>query len=67
MEYRFDVKKLDFGSVVTEHDGQRSKTRGMEDGEKMVQFVLKKVEEKLRSNGSNEFTFQFEIKPTPKA
>lgn len=65
----FHVKKLDFGSIITEDvEYRKGRTRGMESGEKMIQYLIDTFEQKLKSNKLDEFIVTFDIKsPPPKA
>ena len=61
----FHVKKLDFGSVLTEDVGHRTRTRGIENGEKLLEYLLGVFQQKLKENKLDEFVVKFEINSPP--
>jgi hypothetical protein len=69
MEFSIHVKKLDIGSVLTEDVPHRKgRTRGVENGDKLIEYFVTLVEQALRKNSLDEFVVKFEINlPPPKS
>lgn len=69
MEMSFHVKKLDIGSVITEDVPHRKgRTRGIENGDKLIEYFVTVFEQSLRKNSLDEFVVKFEISsPPPKS
>lgn len=63
----FHVKKLDIGSVITEDVPHRKgRTRGIENGDKLVEYLVSTFQKALQSNSLDEFVVRFEINSPPK-
>lgn len=66
MEMNFHVKKLDMGSVITEDVPHRKgRTRGIENGDRLIEYLIGIFTQKLKENSLNEFVVKFEINSPP--